>query len=215
MENTDSFTDDQMLNLVNETIRTKTSYSPEEFTGGYVSATISRNKKNTTFKVALLFGYKNRNSLSEIFEIERDLVYIWIKAIMLKLRSIQLDSTGMNFNELNALMNKSYDDRTTTRTHPYLTSTSYQDTSTSLPLEDEHRTTYEFMRLKEKVLKAVREHYQNYGYQMIFDLEGQEVSFSDNGIAYYRKSGKNLSFSEQDRLIQQVANELCDKGGAA
>ena len=109
--NIDTFTDEQMLNLVNNYIDKNTKFEINKFTGGYISITINTNRKQSTFKVALLFGYKNRNSQSVIFEIDENLIYIWIKAIRLKIESLKIDNTGMNFNEINGLMNASYDNR--------------------------------------------------------------------------------------------------------
>jgi len=110
--NTDTFTDEQLLNLVNNSILSKTEFAITDFTGGYVSITLNTNKKQDTCKVALLFGYKNRNSQSVIFEVDGGLIFIWIKAIRLKIESLKVDGTGMDFNQLNGLMNTSYDVRT-------------------------------------------------------------------------------------------------------
>lgn len=104
--NTDSFTDEQLLNLVNNTIETKTDFLVDEITGGYVQATSTHKNKITAYKVTLMFGYdKNKNSRIYQQEISKDTYYIWSKAILLKIESLLICNTGSELNELNALMN--------------------------------------------------------------------------------------------------------------
>ncbi len=99
------FTDEQLLNLVNNTIRTKTDFNPEQFTGGSVQITSTHNYQITKYKVALFFGYDNtKNSISKAVDIDEDLVFIWTSALLLKLKSMQASKNGMNYVELNMLM---------------------------------------------------------------------------------------------------------------
>jgi len=104
--NIDSFTDEQLLNLVNKTIVSKTDYSPSDFTGGYVSATTAYKNRVVKYKVALFFGYRSdgKTSKSQVVEIEEDLYFIWAKAIMVKTLSMQVNAVGSTINELNSMM---------------------------------------------------------------------------------------------------------------
>ncbi len=102
--NTDSFTDEQMLNLVNNTIITKTEFTPLDFTGGSVILTTTHNNTNKKFKVSLYFGYKGKHSVNRQVTISKDLYYIWAKAILVKAYSMDAVNTGMDLNELNSLM---------------------------------------------------------------------------------------------------------------
>lgn len=100
-----SFTDEQLLNLVNNTIKTKTEFEVDEFTGGSVQITSTNNNQVVKYKVSLFFGYKQKNPISRTIDIKEDLVSIWINALHLKVKSIQVANNGMDYSELNALMN--------------------------------------------------------------------------------------------------------------
>ena len=100
-----SFTDEQLLNLVNNTIKTKTEFEVDEFTGGSVQITSTNNNQVVKYKVSLFFGYKQKNPISRTIDINENLVSIWINALHLKVKSIQVANNGMDYSELNALMN--------------------------------------------------------------------------------------------------------------
>lgn len=195
--NIDTFTDEQLLNLVNNSIIDKTDFNITDFTGGYVSITLNANKKQDVCKVALLFGYKNRNSQSVIFEIDANLIYIWIKAIRLKIESLKIDNTGMDFNQLNGLMNTSYEART--KTHCTLPLT-----TTNLPLtfsKQEIENLKTFIELKN--LLTIKNKDEN-GNQLIFMFEKKEVSISDEGKAYFRNTTANLTSIQSDQFFKYL-----------
>jgi len=100
-----SFTDEQLLNLVNNTIKTKTEFEINDFTGGSIQITSTNNHQLIKYKVSLFFGYTNRNAISKTFSIKEDFVTIWQKAILLKVKSLQITNNGMDYSEINALMN--------------------------------------------------------------------------------------------------------------
>ena len=100
-----SFTDEQLLNLVNNTIKNKTEFNIDDFTGGSVQITSTNNNQITKCRVSLFFGYKQKNPISRTIDIEEGLSFIWLSAIQLKVKSIQSVSIGMNYSELNSLMN--------------------------------------------------------------------------------------------------------------
>lgn len=102
----DSFTDEQLLNLVNNTIKTKSEFDTKDFTGGGVQITSTYNHKIIKYKIYLTFGYdEKRNSKSYSEDIEEDISFIWQKAIMLKVKSMQTLNTGSTLSDLNKLMN--------------------------------------------------------------------------------------------------------------
>ena len=100
-----SFTDEQLLNLVNNTIRTKTDYDISEFTGGSVQITSTNNHQLMKYKVSLFFGYKQKNPICRTIDINDGLVSIWMDAIQLKCKAMQVSNNGMDYSELNSLMN--------------------------------------------------------------------------------------------------------------
>jgi hypothetical protein len=104
MENL-SFTDEQLLSLINNTITTKTNFDIDDFSGGSVQSLISNGI--CKYKVSLFFGYKNRNSINYTFDVKEDLVYIWNKALMVKIKTTTAMNNGMDYSELNSLMNLS------------------------------------------------------------------------------------------------------------
>ena len=106
------FTDEQMLNLVNNTIKTKTDFSIDDFTGGSVQITSTNNHQLLKYKVVLFFGYcKNRHTLSTQIDIDENLVSIWISALLFKAKSMQVSKNGMNYAELNSLMSSKEKER--------------------------------------------------------------------------------------------------------
>jgi len=101
-----SFTDDQLLNLVNNTILTKSEFKLDDFTGGGVQITSTHNHKIIKHKIYLTFGYdEKRNSKSYSEDIEEDITSIWQSAILLKVKSMQVSKIGSSLSDLNKLMN--------------------------------------------------------------------------------------------------------------
>lgn len=100
-----NFTDEQLLNLVNNTIKTKTEFEPDDFTGGSVGITSTNNHTQTNMRVSLFFGYQNKKPVTRNISINNDTYYIWTKALLLKVMSIKNENLGINYSELNALMN--------------------------------------------------------------------------------------------------------------
>lgn len=105
--NTSSFTDEQLLNLINNAILTKTEFKPNDFTGGSVQVTSTHSNKITNYKVSLFFGYTSKKPITRTIEINKETYYIWSKAVITKVASIQNDNVGIDFNEINSLMNTS------------------------------------------------------------------------------------------------------------
>ena len=102
--NISSYTDDQLSNLVNNSIITKTEFSPNDFTGGSIQVTSTHSNKVTNYKASLFFGYTSKKPITRTIDISKDTYYIWAKAILLKVSSLQIDNVGIDFNELNDLM---------------------------------------------------------------------------------------------------------------
>jgi len=105
--NIGSFTDDQLLNLINSTITEETDFKEADMTGGYVQSTATHKSKIVAYKINLLFGYdKNKNSRQHQKEISMDSYFIWAKAILLKTQSLIISTTGQELDEMNRRMNK-------------------------------------------------------------------------------------------------------------
>lgn len=105
-----SFTDEQLLNLINNTIVEKSEYLDNDFTGGGVQITSTYNHKIVKHKVYLTFGYDDkRNSKSINFNIDETISFIWQQAILLKVKSMQTLNSGDSISELNRLMNTKID----------------------------------------------------------------------------------------------------------
>ncbi len=100
-----SFTDEQLLNLVNNTITKKTEFNIEDFTGGSIQITSTNNHQLLKFRVSLFFGYQNRNAIARTIDIKEDYLSIWQNALLLKTKSMQVSTNGMDLSELNELMN--------------------------------------------------------------------------------------------------------------
>lgn len=204
--NIDTFTDEQLLNLINNSILSKTKFEINEFTGGYVSITINANKKQDTSKVALLFGYKNRNSQSVTFEIDSNLIHIWIKAIRLKIESLKVNNIGMDFNEINGLMNTSYEARTKTHCTLPLPNTNIPFTLYQVPItKKEFESFKSFLDFKFFLISKNKD--EN-GKQFEYEFEEMEVSITDGGQAYNRATSKNLDPATSDRFFKFMFKEL-------
>lgn len=105
-----SFTDEQLLNLINNTIIEKSEFDINDFTGGGVQITSTYNHKIVKHKIYLTFGYdEKRNSKSFSADIEEEISFIWQKAILLKVKSMQTLNNGNSLSDLNRLMNTKID----------------------------------------------------------------------------------------------------------
>ena len=209
MEHT--FTDEQLLNLVNNTIITKTEYKVDQFTGGYVSMTSTHGNTKETYKAVILFGYENRNSRAHTIEISDSLVYIWTNALMLKIASIRVTNTGQDLSELNDLMNtkkeekkegekaKSYDSRTIAHcTSTSILISNYLNTSTYT------NEVKNFLDIKSLVIEFKRD---AEGKHVRYEFEGEEVAVSDIDIPYYLTTSNNLTKQEADRFYKHLLAE--------
>lgn len=101
-----SFTDEQLLNLVNNTA-IKYDRNPDDFTGGSIQITTAYRHKVVNHKVILFFGYtESRNPTSISFEIHEDLIFIWADAIKVKVASMKALISCDHISELNELMSE-------------------------------------------------------------------------------------------------------------
>ena len=100
-----SFTDEQLLNLINNTIIKKTEFELKDFTGGSIQITSTNNHQLMKYKVSLFFGYQNRNAICRTIDIKEDYLSIWVSALLLKTKSMQVKNNGMDLSELNEMMN--------------------------------------------------------------------------------------------------------------
>ena len=95
--NIDSFTDEQLLNLINNTIIEKTEFKVDKFTGASVQVTSTHNRTITKYRVSLYFGYKGKHPITRTFDIDSDLIFIWIKSILTKIKTLEVQDTGIKF----------------------------------------------------------------------------------------------------------------------
>ena len=100
-----NFTDEQLLNLINNAIMSKTEFESDDFTGGSVGITSTNNHTQTNMRVSFFFGYQNKKPITRNITINNDTYYIWTKALLLKVMSLKNDNLGVGYGELNALMN--------------------------------------------------------------------------------------------------------------
>jgi hypothetical protein len=82
-----NFTDEQLLNLINNAIMSKTEFEPDDFTGGVVGITSTNNRTQTNMRVSFFFGYQNKKTITRNITINNDTYYIWTKALLLKVMS--------------------------------------------------------------------------------------------------------------------------------
>jgi muramoyltetrapeptide carboxypeptidase LdcA involved in peptidoglycan recycling len=118
-----SYTDDQLLNLLNNQIIEDTEFKLDQFTGGSVSVTSTYNNKFTNYKVSLFFGYKHKKPIARTFDIKEDQLAIWIHAILLKTKNLQINNLGIDQDDMIRKMTT----ETTVRTN---SSTTCSDTGT-------------------------------------------------------------------------------------
>lgn len=130
----DSFTDEQLLNLVNNTITEKTEFSPNDFSGGSVILTTTHNNTIKKYKVSLYFGYKGKHPINRQIEISEGLYFIWAKAIMVKVFSLNVQAVGMDINELNSLMqDRKNDESSNSNSNSNLSNSSIDTGDTTVP----------------------------------------------------------------------------------
>lgn len=218
INNIDSFSDEQLLSIVNRTILDKTTYSLDKFSGGYVAVTTAYQKKITKYKVCLFFGYKKdgKTSISSVFEIDKELYFIWSKSIMIKTLSLKINNIGSTINDINNLIkplsNKEEEeiknrsekiDRTDTERNTEYNLPPTSTSNTLLPRED----IKNFIDLKKFILKNCRDKKGNH---IRFSYNNILVSISDKHVPYYRNKGSSpaLSFSESDQFYKYLFKNL-------
>lgn len=100
-----AFDEEELIKLLHNTIRTKTKYKIEDYTGGSLQITSTHNHTITNYKVSLFFGYNsNRNAISYTENINKEVFDIWAKALMLKAESMKTLNCGMDYHEIVRLM---------------------------------------------------------------------------------------------------------------
>lgn len=169
-----SFTDEQLLNLVNNTILNKTEFEIEEFTGGSIGVTSTNNHQQTNYRVSLFFGYKNKKPITRNIAIEKDTFYIWAKALLLKVASLKNENLGMNFSDLNLLMNSSSTGSPTIWNSIKYSKGSTVGSSTGRPTIKEQEEKYE--KLNEMLLKKqISKDKQKTREQELVDQQKEEI----------------------------------------
>ena len=78
-----NFTDEQLLNLINNAIMSKMELEPDDFTGGSVGITSTNNHKQMNMQVSFFFGYQNKKPITRNITINNDTYYICTKALLL------------------------------------------------------------------------------------------------------------------------------------
>jgi len=207
--NTDSITDDQLLNLLDNIIN-ESEYYEEDFSGGYIQMTTTKLRSKETYKVVLLFGYKGRNSVSTQIEIPREYIIIYTRAILLKLASIQIKDIGADFNQLNRLLNNPVKEKKIKKKEEVLRSsydTSYEVVSNLINLSNlninissillSSTKIQNFIDVKE-ILAANAHH------KMVFEYNSKEYKVHTNGIPYAVIGGKDLSRVESDNFFKTL-----------
>lgn len=206
-----SFTDEQLLNLVNNAILKKTEFKPEEFTGGSVQVTSTNNNKVTNYRASLFFGYKSKKPITRTIEINEDSYYIWGKALMIKVLTLKNKNIGMDFSELNELMNS------TSKVDSKIVDSKEVVSIVDIPLRVDLPKEFTFSlkknthytnlskeyksKLKEEILKIEGDlKYDDF----ILSLEGNNKYKYINFVSIYKKWNKNSnqqpkSFKQQDQ----------------
>ena len=187
-----SFTDEQLLNLVNNTIKTKTEFEINDFTGGSIQITSTNNHQLIKYKVSLFFGYSNRNAISKTFSIKEDFVTIWQKAILLKVKSLQVANNGMDYSELNALMNNLDEVVSNEVVSNEVVSNEVEVVSNGSTISSKMNRTIEFK--KEEVQEEEKEEEQN-----ILNLPTNELTDKDFTLSKLT-SYDNLSATYKEKL---------------
>jgi len=101
-----SFTDEQLINLVDNFILKETEYTPDDFTGGSVQSTYSKHTDAVSHSVYIFFGYDDKkNSISVKKKITENFKAVWYEAISCKISTLAAAAHSDELDELNALMN--------------------------------------------------------------------------------------------------------------
>ena len=221
--NTESFTDEQLLNMLNRKILNDTEYPIDKYTGGYVSATTAYKNLITKYNICLFFGYKSdkKTSISKVMPIDENTYFVWAKAILVKTNSMRINTIGSTLNEINSLVkplskeeekeikkrseekDRTDTERDTTRNLPP-TSTLIPSTSdTSVPREK----IKNFIDLKKYVLANNK---SSSGTSIQFYFKNKIVCISNKDIPYYKNNGNSpsLSWKDADEFYKYLFDNL-------
>ncbi len=207
--NTDSITDEQLLNLIDNLIN-ESEYYEEDFTGGYVQVTTTKLRSKITYKAILLFGYKGKNSVSIQIEIPKEYIFIYTKAMLLKLSSIQIKEIGADINQLNKLLNTPIKNKKIKKKEEFVRTsydTSYEVVSNLINLSNQHISISNLSTtdLKIKTFIDLKEFLAtNAKHKMQFEYNDKIYLVHTNGIPYSKIGAHDLSKIESDNFYKYL-----------
>ncbi len=131
------YTNDQLIQVIDTLIENNTDHLKEEFTGGSIGVTIVNNATLIKYKFTMYFGFKNKNAISKVIEVDKNIYNILVDALEVKTKSLLDTSSKLSLDDINTILTtgSKIDSTTSTKTNTIITNTII--TNTNLTSESE------------------------------------------------------------------------------
>ena len=98
------YTNDQLIQVIDSLIINNTEYSKKDFTGGSIGVTLVNNATILKYKFTMYFGFKNKNAISKVIEVDKNIYNILVDALEVKTKSLLDGSNKLSLNDINTIL---------------------------------------------------------------------------------------------------------------
>ena len=98
------YTDKQLIQVIDTLIKNNTEYPNEDFTGGSIGVTLVNNATLLKYKFTMYFGFKNKNAISKVIEVDKNIYNILVDALEVKTKSLLDSSNKLSLNDIETIL---------------------------------------------------------------------------------------------------------------
>lgn len=98
------YTNEQLIQVIDTLITNNTEYPKEDFTGGSIGVTLVNNATLLKYKFTMYFGFKNKNAISKVIEVDKNIYNILVDALEVKTKSLLNSSSKLSLNDIETIL---------------------------------------------------------------------------------------------------------------
>ena len=98
------YTDKQLIQVIDTLIKNNTEYPKEDFTGGSIGVTLVNNATLLKYKFTMYFGFKNKNAISKVIEVDKNIYNILVDALEVKTKSLLDGSNKLSLDDIQTIL---------------------------------------------------------------------------------------------------------------
>ena len=99
-----NYTDKQLIQVIDTLIKNNTEYPKKDFTGGSIGVTLVNNATLLKYKFTMYFGFKNKNAISKVIEVDKNIYNILVDALEIKTKSLLDSSNKLSLNDIETIL---------------------------------------------------------------------------------------------------------------